>query len=68
MKDPFQQKGIRMNTNNWKKAAEEDPTLLIAAGGVAAVLITALAKLVNAASAAQGRRAYAKMVKHSTKK
>lgn len=51
--------------NNTLRQVEENPLL---AAGVAAGTITAIAKFVDALSAAQGRRAYAKQVKHSVKK
>ena len=48
-----------------KAQAEENPVLaMMAAGGV----LTGTAKIINAVSAAQGRRAYAKQVNHSVKK
>ena len=54
-----------MTFNDIKEKVAENP---IAAAGATALVITAIAKLVDARSAAQGRRAYAKMVKNSTKK
>jgi hypothetical protein len=42
-----------------KKAWDEQPLTVIAIGAVA---VTAVAKLMDAASAAQGRRAYARQV------
>lgn len=48
-----------------KRAWNENPIALIAAGALAA---TSVAKVVDATSAAQGRRAYAKQVKLSEKR
>lgn len=48
-----------------KRQFDENPLLVIAVVGVAA---GGLAKLIDAGSAAQGRRAYAKMVNHSVTK
>ena len=42
-----------------KKAWDENPLACIAVGGLA---ITAIAKLIDATSAAQGRRAYARQI------
>lgn len=48
-----------------KAQADENPLFaLVAIGGT----LTAAAKMVDALSAAQGRRAYAKQVNHSVKK
>lgn len=51
--------------SNLKSEWNENPTAVI---GVAAALILSVAKLIDATSAAQGRRAYAKQVNHSVKK
>lgn len=51
--------------NKLKHQAEENP---LAALGVGAAAITAAAKLIDALSAAQGRRAYAKQVNYRVKK
>lgn len=48
-----------INLDNLKRQAEDNPLMAL---GVAAALITAVAKLMDANSAAQGRRAYAKQV------
>jgi hypothetical protein len=48
-----------------KKKIEEDPITWIVVGSTAVV---AVAKLVDSLSAAQGRRAYAKQVKYSTRR
>jgi hypothetical protein len=42
-----------------KKAWDENPLAVI---GIAAIAVTAAAKLIDAMSAAQGRRAYARQV------
>lgn len=47
-----------------KQAWNENPLAVITVGALA---ITAIAKLIDSASAAQGRRAYAKQVNHSTR-
>ncbi len=47
-----------------KKAFDENPVQVVAAGAFA---VTAAAKLLDAMSAAQGRRAYAKQVNYSTR-
>lgn len=47
-----------------KDAWNENPILVI---GVGAAAVTATAKLIDAVSAAQGRRAYAKQVDHRVK-
>ena len=47
------------NLDTLKRQAEENPLMAL---GVAAALITSIAKLMDANSAAQGRRAYAKQV------
>ena len=53
---------------NWKdslkKKFDENPTEVIIAGALA---VTAAAKLLDALSAAQGRRAYSKQVDHRVK-
>lgn len=46
------------------RAWDENPLAVIAVGAAA---VTAAAKLIDAASAVQGRRAYAKQVNHRTK-
>lgn len=51
--------------NKLKAQAEENPLLTIAVLTAAA---TAVAKVVDSASAAQGRRAYAKQVDNSVRK
>lgn len=48
-----------------KEAWEENPVAVI---GVATLAVTAVAKLIDAVSSAQGRRAYAKQVNLSAKK
>lgn len=47
-----------------KKQAEDNPILAL---GVGAGTVTAAAKLIDSMSAVQGRRAYAKQVKHRVK-
>lgn len=47
-----------------KRQWEENPLAVIGVGGVA---VTALAKLIDAMSAAQGRRAYARQVNYRVK-
>jgi hypothetical protein len=47
-----------------KKQFEENPLMTIAIGTLA---ITATAKLIDALSVAQGRRAYAKQIEHKIK-
>ena len=47
-----------------KEQATDNPALTIGAGAAA---VTAVAKLVDSASAVQGRRAYAKQVKYRVK-
>jgi hypothetical protein len=47
--------------NKLKQKFEEDPITTILVGAMA---VTAAAKLIDAASAAQGRRAYAKQVQY----
>lgn len=46
------------------RAWDENPLAVIAVG---AAVLTATAKLIDATSAAQGRRAYAKQVEYRTK-
>ena len=52
----------------WKQKLEqawnENPLQVIAAGAFA---VTATAKLIDAVSAAQGRKAYAKQINHKTR-
>ena len=48
-----------------KRAWNEQPLAVI---GVAAAATASVAKLVDAVSAAQGRKAYAKQVNHSVKR
>lgn len=48
-------------TNKIKQKFEEDPITVILVGAAA---VTATAKLIDAMSAAQGRRAYAKSVQY----
>lgn len=55
---------MTFNTTKLKQQVEENPMLALAVGAAA---ITAIAKFVDAASAAQGRRAYAKQVNHRVK-
>jgi hypothetical protein len=49
---------------NLKLQAAENPVLAI---GVTAAVVTATAKLIDSASAAKGRRAYAKQVNYRVK-
>lgn len=51
--------------NKIKQKFNEDPITVILVGSVA---IGAMAKLIDAASAAQGRRAYAKQVDYRVKR
>jgi hypothetical protein len=53
--------GIKKLQEKW----DEEPVQVIAVASLAAASI---AKLINAVSAAQGRRAYSKQVNHSIKK
>lgn len=48
-----------LNLDTLKRQAEENPLMAL---GVAAALITSIAKLLDANSAAKGRKAYAKQV------
>lgn len=48
-----------------KRAWNENPMLVL---GVGAAAVTSVAKLLDAVSAAQGRKAYAKQVNNSVKK
>lgn len=48
-----------------KQAWRDQPLELL---GVAALVATAAAKVIDSVSAAQGRKAYAKQVNHSVKK
>ena len=54
-----------INLDNLKREAEQNPLMAL---GVAAALITAVAKLMDAQSASKGRRAYAKQVELRAKK
>lgn len=47
-----------------KAQAEDNPMLII---GVGAATVTAVAKLIDAVGAAQGRKAYAKQVQYRVK-
>lgn len=49
---------------NLKRQAEENPIMAI---GVGAATVTAVTKLIDAVSAAQGRKAYAKQVNYRVK-
>lgn len=55
---------MKFDTTKLKQQVEENPMLALAVG---AAVITAAAKFLDAASAAQGRRAYAKQVNHRVK-
>lgn len=55
---------MKRHIDRLKYEFEQNPLLVI---GVGAAAITATAKLVDALSAAQGRRAYAKQVDHRVK-
>ena len=57
-KDPIMNEGLRKLKRKW----DENPTQVLSAGALA---ITALAKLIDSVSAAQGRHAYAEQVKLS---
>lgn len=48
-----------------KRAWDENPLLVL---GIGAAAVTSVAKLIDATSAAQGRRAYAKQVNHRVNK
>ena len=54
---------MEIDTNTWKlklkKQSNENPLLCVTVG---AISVTSVAKLVDAVSAAQGRRAYARQV------
>jgi hypothetical protein len=53
---------------DWKtRAKQEFDKNPIAAVGVGAMAVTAAAKLIDALSAAQGRRAYAKQINHKVR-
>lgn len=54
-----------MDLNKLKKDVEDNPMGAIA---VAAALLASVAKVIDAVSATQGRRAYAKQVKHRISK
>ena len=56
---------MELNLDNLKREAEANPLMAL---GVTAALITAIAKLMDASSAAKGRRAYAKSVDLRAKK
>ncbi len=53
-----------MNVDNLKREFEENPVLTL---GVIAAATTGVAKLIDALSVAQGRRAYAKQINHKIK-
>jgi hypothetical protein len=53
------------DTNKLQQQVNENPMLAV---GVAAAAVTAVAKLIDAVSSAQGRRAYAKQVNYRVKK
>lgn len=53
-----------MYLDRLKQQFNENPVLVIAVGAAA---VTAVAKLVDAVSAAQGRKAYAKQINHKVK-
>lgn len=55
---------FRVGANKLLRKWEEEPIQMIIVAGFAA---TATAKLIDAISAAQGRRAYAKQVNHKIK-
>lgn len=48
-----------------KEQWNENPTAVL---GVGALVTTAVAKIIDASSAAQGRRAYSKQINHKIKK
>lgn len=52
---------IKQGIDKIKQKFNEDPITVIVVGALA---VTAAAKLIDAASAAQGRRAYAKQVEY----
>lgn len=54
-----------MNFDQLKKEFEENPTAVI---GVGALAVTALAKVIDALSAVQGRRAFSKQVNHRVRR
>lgn len=54
-----------MNKHQLKQLAEERPLEALAVGAAG---VTAIAKLIDAVSAAYGRKAYAKQINHKTKK
>lgn len=53
-----------MYLDRLKQQINENPMFALAVGAAA---ITAVAKLIDATSAAQGRRAYAKQINHKVK-
>jgi hypothetical protein len=57
-------KEMKEGLDKLKRAWNENPMAVI---GVGALAITSVAKLIDATSAAQGRRAYAKQVNHLVK-
>jgi hypothetical protein len=56
---------MKLDLTPLKRAWNENPMLVL---GVGAAAVTAASKLIDAVSAAQGRKAYAKQVNHSVKK
>ena len=56
---------MELDLTNLKHQFEQNPAAVI---GVGAAAIAAIAKLIDATSAAQGRRAYAKQVNYRVKK
>ena len=55
---------MKQSFNAMKQRFDEDPIPVILVGAVA---VTAVAKLIDAVSAAQGRRAYARQVNYRVK-
>lgn len=56
---------MKLDLTPLKRAWNENPVLVL---GVGAAAVTAVSKLLDSVSAAQGRKAYAKQVNHSVKK
>lgn len=56
---------MKLDLTPLKRAWNENPVLVL---GVSAAAVTAVSKLLDSVSAAQGRKAYAKQVNHSVKK
>lgn len=56
---------LKADFETLKKRVSDDPVTMILVGAAA---LTAAAKFIDALSAAQGRRAYAKQVKYSTRR